>query len=250
IGEALVGHSAFHRPSLIRCEPRLWLSRRTGDRYNKGDPLAVTLGVTAAMAEPSTPPAPPAKVAPPPALPSTADTAPYVPVSWMAVAAAAVAILFVLVLIGSGYGAYRAKRPLIAPQILVFPAVAIVLSFAARRLIRDSEGTRTGELFGANLPNVAWWIGLVGILGYGTYLFAIDFSIRRDAEAEVTKWVDLIRKKDDPTAPDPVELAFIRTLEPGRRAAFTRITNRAELHSKLQAEMRDGLIAFQQTDLI
>ena len=81
-------------------------------------------------------------------------------------------------------------------------------------------------------------------------MFAIDFSIRRDAEAEVTRWVNQVIKKDEPGAPDPVEVAFLRTLEPGRRSAFLRITNRSELHSKLQAEMREGLLAFEQTDLV
>jgi hypothetical protein len=168
----------------------------------------------------------------------------------MAVGAAVVAAVFLIVLIVLGYGAYKSRRPLIAPEILILPVVAIVLSFAARRLIRNSEGTRTGELFGANLPTVAWWVGLVGILGYGTYLFAIDFSIRRDAEGEVTRWIELVRKPDDPSGPDPLDQAFVRTLEPGRRGPYVGLTDRADLHTRLQSNFRDQLLAFELTDLI
>jgi hypothetical protein len=88
-----------------------------------------------------------------PALPSTADPIPYVPISWMAVAAITVASLFVGLLIVLGLSAFLAKKPLIQPELLALPAVGIVLSFAARRVIRNAEGTRTGE----SLVNRAWW---------------------------------------------------------------------------------------------
>ena len=62
------------------------------------------------MAEPTTSTADQTR---PPALPSTADAVPYVPVSWMAVGAASVAALFLLVLLVSGYSAYKSRRPMI-----------------------------------------------------------------------------------------------------------------------------------------
>lgn len=199
------------------------------------------------MAEPTTPPAGSSR---PPALPSTADAQPYVPVSWMAVAAAAVAAVFVIVLIVAGYGAYRSKRPLILPEILILPAVSIVLCFVAWRMIRNSEGTRTGELFNISLPKFAAWTSLILFLGYFTYLSAIDYSIRRDAEGEVTKWVELIRKADDPSGADPIDVAFLRTLDPANRGNYTRLTDRGELRKKLQDRYRDELIAFRQSDFI
>ncbi|MCI0702129.1 MAG: hypothetical protein L0241_13685 [Planctomycetia bacterium] len=145
-----------------------------------------------------------------PVLQSTADQTPYVPVSWMAVAAMSVAALFAATLLVLGVSAFISKKPLLMPELLVFPVIAIVMSFAARRMIRNSEGTRTGEKLAAS----AWWISLVLGLGYIAYLFAIDFSVRKDAEKEVQRWIDLVR--DDKDA-DALTRAFHRTLPPGAR---------------------------------
>src|SRR5262245_39841596 len=117
-----------------------------------------------------------ADATPAPALASTADTVPYVPVSWMAVAAITVAGLFVIVLVLLAFSALLANNPRVQPELLALRALGIVLGFAARRVIRNSEGTRTGE----NLANMAWWISLVAGLGYAAYLLAIDYSVRRD----------------------------------------------------------------------
>ena len=144
-----------------------------------------------------------------PALQSTADPTPYVPVSWMAVAAVTVAGLFAFLLLLLGISAFINKKPLLMPELLVLPAIAIVLSFAARRMIRNSEGTRTGE----NLALTAWWLSLVLGLGYIAYLFAIDFSVRKDAENEVIRWVNLVRDDKE----DKLPRAFHRTLAPGTR---------------------------------
>jgi hypothetical protein len=169
----------------------------------------------------------------PPTLPSTADTTPYAPVSWLAVAAMGVAGLFAIMLLFAGYGAFREKRPLLQPWLLALPAAALVFSFAARRVIRNSEGTRTGELFGVNLPNAAWWLSLVLMLGYGAYLLAIDFAIRRDARTEVERWVGLIIE-------DKIPQAFNRTLPPGGRKS----------EARLLAENREELLIFRQSDLV
>src|SRR5438093_1247197 len=122
-----------------------------------------------------------AEPTPSPALASTADPTPYVPVSWLAVAAFSVAGLFVVTLLALGGFAFVNKKPLLMGELLVLPVIAIVLSFAARRAIRNSEGTRTGEKLAAN----AWWLSVVFGLCYVAYLFAIDFAIRRDARGEV-----------------------------------------------------------------
>ena len=71
----------------------------------------------------------------------------YAPISWTAVASLAVAILFVLVLLVTGYMAWRDKQPLLQTWLLVFPAVAVLLAFVARRQIAASEGTRTGQVY-------------------------------------------------------------------------------------------------------
>ena len=144
------------------------------------------------MAEPTTSTAPGQPR--PPALPSTADSVPYVPVSWMAVGAAVVAALFLIVLLVSGYSAYKSRRPMIGAPELMFSlaAVAVLLSFAARRMIRDSDGTRTGQLFNINLPVVSWWVGLIGFLGYGAYFLAIEYSIQRETKGEVSRGVEFI----------------------------------------------------------
>ncbi len=169
-----------------------------------------------------------------PSLPSTADTIPYVPISWMAVAAMSVAALFVFVLLGLGVTSFVGKKPLIMPELLVFSVIGVVLSFAARRIIRNSEGTRTGD----GLVNYAWWTCVIMGLGYAAYLFAIDFSIRRDAENEVQRWVGYVMK-------DEVGKAFVRTLPPERRGNVN-----ADNTAQLEAEFRPELLAFRQSDLV
>lgn len=169
----------------------------------------------------------------PPTLPSTADATPYAPVSWLAVAAMGVAGLFTVLLLFAGYGAVREKRPLLQEWMLALPVAAIVFSFAARRVIRNSEGTRTGVLFGIDLPATAWWLSLVLMLGYGAYLMAIDFAIRRDARGEVERWVGLIVE-------DKIPQAFNRTLPPGGRKP----------EAQLLAQHREEILVFRQSDLV
>jgi hypothetical protein len=153
----------------------------------------------------------------------------------MAVAAAAVAALFVVLLLALGYSAYKAKTPLITPELLILPFAAIVLSFAARRIIKNSEGTRTGELFGVDLPAAAWWVALVAGLGYGAYWWAIDYSIRRDVESEVKRWTDSVLKGE-------LTRAFDRTLPPPSRFGSR--------EAEMKARHREELSGFYQSDLV
>lgn len=183
----------------------------------------------------------PQATAPPgPALGSTADDAPYVPVSWLAVAAAACAGLLGMLLFIMGAIAVRSKRPLLEEELLVLAILAIVLSFAARRVIRNSEGTRTGRLFNIDLPNFAWWGGLVLGLGYISYLLAIEFSIRKDAQSEVQTWADLMIKGDD----ESLNRAFHRTQDPSQRKSVA--PTKGDL---LEARWGKEYIAFRQADL-
>jgi len=178
-----------------------------------------------------------AEPTPAPALPSTADPIPYVPISWMAVAAITVASLFVAVLLALGVSAFLAKKPLLQPEILVLPAIGIVLSFAARRVIRNAEGTRTGE----NLANIAWWICLIAGLGYAAYLLAIDFAIRRDARTTLDRWIEKVKAGDDVSIND----AFLRTRDPAQRAKIS-----PDDTAQIEGRFREEYIGFRQTDLI
>ncbi|MBX9583924.1 MAG: hypothetical protein K2X87_26800 [Gemmataceae bacterium] len=185
---------------------------------------------------PARPPAAPA--ARPPALPSTADAVPYVPVSWLAVGAMGLAVLFVVVLLVAGYGARSDKRPLTMDWVLILPVAAVVLSFAARRVIRDSEGTRTGRLFGLDLPAAAWWTAVVGGLGYAAYLVAVDYSVGQDAKGEVVRWADATLKGD-------LARAFHRTRDPNERASIA-----PDNRDALEARYRTEFTFFRQCDVV
>jgi len=180
-----------------------------------------------------------ADATPHPALPSTTDTVPYVPVSWMAVAASTVAGLFVVVLLTLGLSAFIAKKPLVIPELLILPLAGLVLSFAARRMIRNSEGTRTGEW----LANSAWWTSLLVGLGYAAYLFGVDFSVRRDAQDEVQRWVGYLASADGKQT--EFNRAFLRTLEPGARGPLSH-----EDTASLQARYPEQFLAFNQAELV
>jgi hypothetical protein len=176
-----------------------------------------------------------------PSLPSTADTTPYVPVSWAAAAAATVAVVFLLTLLDLGYFAFSNKKPLLMEELLVMPVIAIVLSFAARRMIRNSEGTRTGMLYSVDLVNTAWWMALIVGLCYVAYLFAIDFAIRRDARTETERWMGHITKGTD----EDILAAFHRTLAPGARQGVS-----ATDRYMLEGRFRDELLTFRNSDLL
>lgn len=181
---------------------------------------------------------PPTVRDPGPPLGSTADPVGYVPVSWMAVAAFAVTSVFVVVLAVLAVTSWKSKSPLIAPQMLFMPVVAVVLAFAARRIVRNSEGTRTGELFGFDLINAAWWGAVVVGLVYLTYLFAIEFSVRREAEAEVGKWVGQVLDDD-------LTRAFYRTRDPAERASIA-----PDNAAALEARYKVDWVAFSQADFV
>lgn len=194
-------------------------------------------GITAAMAEPTATPGTYST----PALPSTADQLPYVPVSWLAVGAASLAGLLALLLLILGILSFLAHKPLLEEELLILAVAAIVLSFAARRVLRNSEGTRTGSLFGIDLPNAAWWTGLVLGLGYISYLLAIEYSIRNDARNEVKAWSDLVLKGD----PDSLNRAFHRTQDPNQRKGIGPSDGQ-----RMELRWRNEIIGFRQCDLV
>jgi hypothetical protein len=153
----------------------------------------------------------------------------------MAVGAIFVAGLFVVLLLFFGYSAaFKDKKPLVMPVLLVLAGMGVVLSFAGRRMIRNSEGTRTGE----NLTSSAWWICMVGGLGYFAYLSGIEYSIKSDAQAEVERWVDDVLKGND-------NAAFFRTMEAAARSQYT-----PDNIAPLKARFPDRDVWFRQVDLV
>jgi hypothetical protein len=148
------------------------------------------------------------------------------------------AALFVGILLVAGYGAWSERRPLMMDWVLILPLAAIVLSFAARRVIRDAEGTRTGLLFGLDLPAAAWWTAVVGGLGYAAYFVAVDYSIRQDAKGEVVRWADATLKGD-------LARAFHRTRDPNERASIG-----PDDRAALESRYRNEFTFFRQCDVV
>ncbi len=166
----------------------------------------------------------------------------YAPVSWTAVASFALAILFALVLAVTLISGFRRGQLVIEPPLLAIPAVVVVLALVARRQIRASEGTRVGERY----ANIGWWIAVVGGLIYVTYLFAIEFSIRRDAAREFDTWAGYLRKIN-PT--DPKDESFYSachmTLDPGVRNSVP-----PSDPARMEAAFRDQVAAFRNCDVV
>lgn len=181
---------------------------------------------------------PPTVRDPGPPLGSTADPVGYVPVSWMAVAAFSVTKIFIIVLCILAWTSWKSKSPLIAPQLLFVPVVAVVLAFAARRIVNNSEGTRTGELFGFDLINAAWWGAVVVGLVYFTYLAAIEVSVRNEAKGEVDRWVKQVLDEE-------LTRAFYRTRDPAERASMSPDNAKA-----LEDRYKLDWVAFAQSDLV
>jgi hypothetical protein len=173
-----------------------------------------------------------------PALSSTADATPYVPVAGLAVAAVIVAGVLALALLVFGWYAFKERKPLIEPALplLATAAGAVALAFAARRVIRNSEGTRGGE----KLAVGAWWVAVVLGLCYAAYLMGIDFSIQREARRKADDWLGLMKKGTD----EDLRRAVWLTLPPGERQS-------AEVNdtTNFRQRYRDPLLVLGTCDL-
>jgi len=103
------------------------------------------------------------------------------------------------------------------PELLIVPLIAIVLSFAARRQINNSEGTRIGIKF----CNQAWWIAVIGGFGYLAYLGGIYYAINSDARTAFRNWSAAVVKVN-PLEPRNVDLstALHGTLSPDKQAPW------------------------------
>ena len=179
-----------------------------------------------------------------PRLPSTptADATPYAPYAVLAIAAVGVAASFAVLLLVLTSMAFFSKQRIVEPMLLAFPAVALVLTYAGRRQVLNSEGTRDG-LF---LCTLAWWLAILCGCGYAAYLAAIQFSIKSDTTRGFNDWAKNLKEVD---LSDPKNLAFYRVFvgsnEPEKQANFK--PNDVDSMWKLQ---RTPAAALRQSDVV
>ena len=174
---------------------------------------------------------------------TTGNAEGYAPISWTAVAALAVAVFFVVVMAERAIESFVGRQSLIEPRLLVLPAFAVLLAFVARRQILGSEGTRTGLRY----ANAGWYIAAVGGLTYATYLFAIEFAVRNDAEREFLKYSANLGQLDPANPQDGgVYSAVYAMIPPGARGSVAGPTDAAGI----DAGFKDIVLAFRATDLV
>jgi hypothetical protein len=89
---------------------------------------------------------------------------------------------------------------------LIFPVTGVVLAYAGRQHIRNSEGI----LSGLALTTWAWWLSILFGLGYGAYYFGTYTAVSWQAEDYLTRWFDRIRA-------GKINEAFLDTQEPAKR---------------------------------
>lgn len=178
----------------------------------------------------------------PPRLATNSAGPAYAPISGTAVASLAVGVLFVVALVIVGGMAFFKKQQFIEFEVLVFPALGVLLAFVARRQIANSEGTRVGE----NYANAGWWLNVLGGLGYVAYVLGVEFAIRNDAEREFKAWAGHVVAIDPANPADPnVYQATWRTQPPGSRVAV-----KPDNAAAMEAQFRDALVGFRQMDVV
>ncbi len=179
-----------------------------------------------------------------PRLTSATDAADarYAPLSWLAVVSLVVGGGFVLILLVLGTISYRQGKPLQSSFLLLLPVVGVLTAFAARRSVRASEGARTGVQY----ANAGWWLSVVGGLCFFAYLFAVDWSVRSEAQRQFAKWADEFIKADPANPADPaIQAAFVKTIPPQRQASV--LITKPDLFA---AEFGPILTVFRQTNLL
>ena len=174
---------------------------------------------------------------------TTGNAEGYAPISWTAVASLAVAAAFLALLAWRAVVAFGDRQSLIEPRLLAFPVAAVLLAFVARRQILGSEGTRTGLRY----ANAAWYVAAVGGLTYATYLFAIEFTISRDAKREFLAFANRLTdlKPADPADPG-LYAAVYATVPPGARGSVAGEGDAAGM----DAGFKDAVLGFRSSDLV
>lgn len=168
-------------------------------------------------------------------------TANYSPLSWYAMGAFVIAIIFAVLLVVLGLSALLENKPFNESWLFLLPILGMVLAFAGRRHIRNSEGTRQGEKY----ANAAWWICVVGALGYGANLLAIGFTIRSDAEGMFTRWTNKMMEADPNNLADTATAeAFYPITEAGQRDNFSSID-----YQKMRAIYGPKFVQFRQNKI-
>ena len=173
------------------------------------------------------PPDPKGLAAPLPAAPALApDEAPksYSSLSLLAVSGLGAAVLYALVVGVGGAIALFNRTPWVLPLwSLAVPVAAVVLCWAARVRIQNSEGALTG----ARLAVWGVWLSLVVGLLYAAYYSACYLSITQMAGAVADEWFDDLKN-------DRIDKAFLLGLPPPRPA------DNAGLRARLELEFDRG----------
>jgi len=172
----------------------------------------------------------------------------YAPISNLTVASLVVAGLLVVLLLA--LGAMSKNRVLDEPWLIGLALMGIVVAFAARRQIANSEGTLKG-IPGAN---AAWWICIVCGLGYTTYLFTIDWTIRGDADRAFMAWSEQLKQADPSDLDNP---AFLKSaylvLSPELRVSagndFAKLEQKELVQLKDKFSSAPEFIAFRNNEL-
>ena len=164
----------------------------------------------------------------------SADIADYQPLSAMAVASLVVACIFALLLVVTAIAGFATHKPAVSSEYLLVALVGFFLAVLARVQIRRSEGTRTGM----QLTTIAWYICVVGGLGYGAYILASGAALRRQSEEFAAGWFKNLRE-------GRFNQAFVLTIDPARRRNVV-----PEDEHQLEAEFGPMLPGFRQNELV
>lgn len=186
-----------------------------------------------------------------PRLSASGDPAGYAPYSITAILATILAGIFLLALLILGGAALIGGQQLVEPLLLIMPVAVIVLAFAARRQIANSEGTRVG----LNLCNFSWWVAVLGGCGYAAYLVGRMIGVQQDTKDALVVWMTTLQKADpiDTRNPD-FHRAFQMTIDTGRQRSLD-VKSTAEIELAQRGFHDDnpgsiGITRFRQLDLI
>jgi hypothetical protein len=164
----------------------------------------------------------------------SADIADYQPLSTMAVASLVVACFFALLLVVTAIAGFATHKPAVSYEYLFVALVGFFLAVVARIQIRRSEGTRTGM----QLTTIAWWICVLGGLGYGAYIVGSGRALRAQSEEFAASWFKDLRE-------GRFNQAFVLTIDPARRRNVV-----PEDEHQLEAEFGPVLPGFRQNELV
>lgn len=174
-------------------------------------------------------------------LPSPSEADAYVPLSWAAVAALASALGLLLLLVVLAADAFWRKIPLLELDlVLLGVGTVLVLSFIARRRVRDSEGTLAGQVqLGRqriDLSNTAWWTAVVVAITYLAYWLAITIPLQREAVTQAARLVEHLNQGN-------LAAAFHQLLPPGSGVAPGDLPT-------MEARYRKDFLHFRKSSLV